>query len=111
MFAALWLAEQGKRVTLLLPADDLGVDTNDMQRGHLAELLAAQDVKTSTGRSRPRRAPSSGRGNASSPMSSPTRWMEIGCWRSAPGCAAAGCTRQRSPGSGPRLESEDWENR
>jgi 2,4-dienoyl-CoA reductase-like NADH-dependent reductase (Old Yellow Enzyme family) len=49
MFAALWLADQGKRVTLLSPADDLGVDTNDMQRGHLAELLAAQDVKTSTG--------------------------------------------------------------
>jgi len=48
MFAALWLADQGKRVTLLSPADDLGVDTNDMQRGHLAELLAAKDVKTST---------------------------------------------------------------
>ena len=49
MFAALWLAEQGKQVTLLSPADDVGVDTNDMERGHLAELLAAQDVKTSTG--------------------------------------------------------------
>ena len=53
MFAALWLAEQGKRVTLLSPADDLGVDTNDMQRGHLTELLAAQDVKTSTGTKAP----------------------------------------------------------
>ena len=41
MFAALWLAEQGKQVTLLSPADDLGVDTNDPERGHLAELLAA----------------------------------------------------------------------
>jgi 2,4-dienoyl-CoA reductase (NADPH2) len=49
MFAALWLAEQGKHVTLLSPADDVGVDTNDMERGHLAELLAAKDVKTSTG--------------------------------------------------------------
>lgn len=48
MFAALWLAEQGKRVTLLSPAEDVGVDTNDMQRGYLAELLAAQGVKTST---------------------------------------------------------------
>jgi dimethylglycine catabolism A len=49
MFAALWLAEQGKHVTLLSPADDVGVDTNDMERGHLAELLAAKEVKTSTG--------------------------------------------------------------
>jgi dimethylglycine catabolism A len=49
MFAALWLAEQGKQVTLLSPTDDVGVDTNDMQRGYLAELLAAQGVTTSTG--------------------------------------------------------------
>jgi NADPH-dependent 2,4-dienoyl-CoA reductase/sulfur reductase-like enzyme len=49
MFAALWLAEQGKHVTLLSPADDVGVDTNDMERGHLAELLAAKEVGTSTG--------------------------------------------------------------
>jgi NADPH-dependent 2,4-dienoyl-CoA reductase/sulfur reductase-like enzyme len=53
MFAALWLAEQGKRVTLLSPAQDLGVDTNDMQRGYLAELLAAQGVQTSTGATPP----------------------------------------------------------
>ena len=49
MFAALWLTDQGKRRHALPPPTDLGVDTNDMQRGHLAELLAAQDVKTSTG--------------------------------------------------------------
>jgi 2,4-dienoyl-CoA reductase (NADPH2) len=53
MFAALWLAERGKHVTLLSPADDVGVDTNDMERGHLAELLAAQGVKTSTGATPP----------------------------------------------------------
>jgi 2,4-dienoyl-CoA reductase (NADPH2) len=53
MFAALWLAEQGKHVTLLSPGDDVGVDTNDMERGHLAELLAAQGVKTSTGATAP----------------------------------------------------------
>jgi 2,4-dienoyl-CoA reductase (NADPH2) len=49
MFAALWLAEQGKHVTLLSPADDVGLDTNDMERGHLAELLAAKEVKSATG--------------------------------------------------------------
>jgi len=53
MFAALWLAEQGKRVTLLSPAQDVGVDTNDMQRGYLAELLAAQGVQTSAGATPP----------------------------------------------------------
>ena len=60
MFAALWLAEQGKRVTLLSPAQDVGVDTNDMQRGYLAELLAAQACRPSPGQRRPSRAPSSG---------------------------------------------------
>ena len=39
LFAALWLAESGKKVTLLSPAADVGVDTNDMQRGHLLGLL------------------------------------------------------------------------
>lgn len=39
LFAALWLAEQGKNVSLLSPAADVGVDTNDMQREHLAALL------------------------------------------------------------------------
>jgi 2,4-dienoyl-CoA reductase (NADPH2) len=48
MFAALWLAEQGRQVTLISPADDVGVDTNDMERGHLAELLAEQGVKVFT---------------------------------------------------------------
>jgi dimethylglycine catabolism A len=53
LFAALWLSEQGRRVTLLSPADDVGVDTNDMQRGHLTELLAAQDVEIRTGEKPP----------------------------------------------------------
>jgi 2,4-dienoyl-CoA reductase (NADPH2) len=48
MFAALWLAEQGKAVALLSPADDVGTDTNDMQRGHLAGLLAQLGVTTRT---------------------------------------------------------------
>jgi dimethylglycine catabolism A len=48
MFAALWLAEQGKRVTLCSPAGDVGIDTNDMQRGHLAGLLAQLGVTTRT---------------------------------------------------------------
>lgn len=39
LFAALWLAENGKRVSLLSPAADVGVDTNDMQRGHLTQLF------------------------------------------------------------------------
>lgn len=39
MFAALWLAEQGKQVTLISPQDKIGVDTNDMQRDHLSALL------------------------------------------------------------------------
>jgi dimethylglycine catabolism A len=53
MFAALWLAEQGKRVALLSPAEDVGVDTNDMERGHLAELLAGQGAQIRTGEQPP----------------------------------------------------------
>lgn len=53
MFAALWLAEQGRSVSLLSPSDDVGLDSNDMERGHLAELLLAQGVKTSTGATPP----------------------------------------------------------
>ncbi|OOL31547.1 NADH oxidase [Rhodococcus rhodochrous] len=53
MFAALWLAEQGKRTTLVSPSDDVGVDTNDMERGHLADLLAQHDVTIRTGDSDP----------------------------------------------------------
>ena len=48
MFTALWLAEQGRQVSLLSPADDIGVDSNDMERGHLAELLVDRGVKIST---------------------------------------------------------------
>jgi dimethylglycine catabolism A len=36
LFAALWLAEQGKRTTLISPVDGVGVDSNDMESGHLA---------------------------------------------------------------------------
>lgn len=35
MFAALWLAEQGRKVTLSSASADVGLDTNDMQRNHL----------------------------------------------------------------------------
>jgi 2,4-dienoyl-CoA reductase (NADPH2) len=48
MFAALWLAEHGKTVSLVSPADEIGIDTNDMQRGHLTGLLKAQGVSVST---------------------------------------------------------------
>jgi dimethylglycine catabolism A len=44
MFAALWLAEQGRTVTLLSPSDAVGVDSNDMQAGHLAGLLEERGV-------------------------------------------------------------------
>lgn len=49
LFAALWLAEQGKRTTLVSPADEIGVDSNDMQRGHLAGLLEEHGVTVRTG--------------------------------------------------------------
>jgi 2,4-dienoyl-CoA reductase (NADPH2) len=48
MFAALWLAEQGKKVSLVSPAEEVGVDTNDMQRGHLTGLLKEQGVSVRT---------------------------------------------------------------
>jgi 2,4-dienoyl-CoA reductase (NADPH2) len=48
MFAALWLAEQGKKVSLVSPADTVGVDTNDMQRDHLTGLLKGLDVSIRT---------------------------------------------------------------
>jgi 2,4-dienoyl-CoA reductase (NADPH2) len=44
LFAALWLAENGKQVRLLSPSGDVGIDTNDMQRGHLTALLHSRDV-------------------------------------------------------------------
>ncbi|MCF5225604.1 FAD-dependent oxidoreductase [Pseudomonas syringae] len=44
LFAALWLAENGKQVRLLSPSGDVGIDTNDMQRGHLTALLHSLDV-------------------------------------------------------------------
>ena len=39
LFAALWLAENGRSVSLISPAASVAMDTNDMQRGHLTELL------------------------------------------------------------------------
>lgn len=44
LFAALWLAENDKTVRLLSPSDYVGIDTNDMQRGHLTALLQKLDV-------------------------------------------------------------------
>ncbi|RTL69144.1 MAG: FAD-dependent oxidoreductase [Pseudonocardiaceae bacterium] len=49
MFAALWLAEQGRTTTLVSPAEAVGVDTNDMQNGHLAGLLEERGVTVRTG--------------------------------------------------------------
>ncbi|GAA4783048.1 FAD-dependent oxidoreductase [Actinomycetospora chlora] len=40
LFAALWLAEQGRRTTLISPVEGVGVDSNDMEAGHLAERFA-----------------------------------------------------------------------
>jgi hypothetical protein len=48
MFAALWLAENGKRVTLTSPADLPGIDSNDMERDHLSGLLEDLSVKIAT---------------------------------------------------------------
>jgi 2,4-dienoyl-CoA reductase (NADPH2) len=48
MFAALWLAEQGKKVSLVSPADTVGVDSNDMQRDQLTGLLKGLDVSIRT---------------------------------------------------------------
>jgi 2,4-dienoyl-CoA reductase (NADPH2) len=53
MFAALWLAEHGKKVSLVSPADEVGIDTNDMQRGHLIGLLKSLGVSVSTGSALP----------------------------------------------------------
>lgn len=44
MFAALWLAEQGRSVTLSSPTSGVGRDTNDMQRGHLTGLLESLGI-------------------------------------------------------------------
>jgi 2,4-dienoyl-CoA reductase (NADPH2) len=48
MFAALWLAEHGKKVSLISPANEVGIDTNDMQRGHLTGLLKELGASIST---------------------------------------------------------------
>jgi 2,4-dienoyl-CoA reductase-like NADH-dependent reductase (Old Yellow Enzyme family) len=53
LFAALWLAEQGKQVDLVSPAAQPAVDTNDMQRDHLLGLLTGFGAKVTTGGSRP----------------------------------------------------------
>lgn len=39
MYAAIWLAENQKKVTLVSPSDKVGVDSNDMQRDHLESVL------------------------------------------------------------------------
>jgi 2,4-dienoyl-CoA reductase (NADPH2) len=48
LFAALWLAEQGKRTTLVSPVEGVGVDSNDMESGHLAGQLDALGVTVLT---------------------------------------------------------------
>lgn len=53
LFAALWLAEQGKAVTLASPADGVGTDTNDMENGHLVGLLEQRGVTIRTAQSEP----------------------------------------------------------
>ncbi|MEJ2864716.1 oxidoreductase [Actinomycetospora flava] len=49
LFAALWLAEQGRRTTLISPAEGVGVDSNDMEAGHLAGQLEALGATVLTG--------------------------------------------------------------
>lgn len=49
MFAALWLAEQGRDVTLSSPGDSPGADTNDMERDRLCQLLESSGVTIRTG--------------------------------------------------------------
>ena len=53
LFAALWLAEQGKQVSLVSPAELPAIDTNDMQRDHLVGLLTELGGKVTTGGARP----------------------------------------------------------
>ena len=53
MFAAIWLAEQGKRTTLVSPGANVGSDTNDMERGHLRDRLAELGVTVRTAESAP----------------------------------------------------------
>jgi 2,4-dienoyl-CoA reductase (NADPH2) len=53
LFAALWLAEHGKQVTLVSPAEQPAVDTNDMQRDHLVGLFTGLGGKVTTGGTRP----------------------------------------------------------
>ncbi|MFP7364200.1 FAD-dependent oxidoreductase [Corynebacterium callunae] len=53
MFSALWLAEQGIAVTLSSPADNVGLDTNDMQRDRLLQLLNPAGVEIKTNQAAP----------------------------------------------------------
>jgi 2,4-dienoyl-CoA reductase (NADPH2) len=53
LFTALWLAEQGKQVSLISPAAIPAVDTNDMERDHLVGLLTELGGKVTTGEDRP----------------------------------------------------------
>lgn len=48
MFAALWLAEQGVDVTLSSPSENVGLDTNDMQRDHLLQLFDDSGINVTT---------------------------------------------------------------
>jgi 2,4-dienoyl-CoA reductase (NADPH2) len=49
MHAALWLAEQGKRTTILCPSAQLGADINNLLAEHLTALLQEHEVKIITG--------------------------------------------------------------
>lgn len=53
MFTALWLAEQDVNVTLSSPAENVGLDTNDMQRDRLLQLLEPAGVVIQTGQQPP----------------------------------------------------------
>ena len=73
MFAAIWLAEQGKRTTLISPGDDVGIDTNDMERGHLHERLTELGVTVRTGES----DPGSGTVVWATPRTPSTVWSQV----------------------------------
>ena len=48
LFAAVWLAENGKSVELVSPKQDVGIDSNDMERGYLTQILEQLAVKVTT---------------------------------------------------------------
>ena len=53
VFAAIWLAEQGERTTLVSPGDDVGIDTNDMRSSTTTESSPSAHDFVADGWTRP----------------------------------------------------------